>query len=81
MNALTSNTATEQAAMPLMTSDEVARRLNVCRKTVNRMTRRGEIPVVEVGPRKLRYDRSQLEAWIRAGGGYHRIRRTHGGAA
>lgn len=53
---------------PLMTTDEVAQRLNVNRKTVYRLLYAGEIPYVKLASRgrgALRVDELELERWIR----------------
>jgi excisionase family DNA binding protein len=48
---------------PLLDADEVARFLNVPKRRVWQMSRRGEIPTVRIGPRQLRFDPDDLEAW------------------
>lgn len=49
---------------PLLTADQVAERLQFRRERIWAMTRRGELPVVRIGPRDLRYDPTDIEAWI-----------------
>jgi excisionase family DNA binding protein len=48
----------------LLSTREVAKRLKLCRVTVQRLMRRGEIPAVKVG-RSWRVRRSALEDRLR----------------
>ena len=54
----------------LLGAGEVARRLNVTRQTVYRLTREGELPAVKLGPPQssssLRYDPLEIDRWLAA---------------
>jgi excisionase family DNA binding protein len=61
--------ALARSPSPLLTTDEVAHRLNLTRKTVYRLLYAGEIPYVKLASRgrgALRVDERELEAFIRA---------------
>lgn len=51
----------------LLGAGEVARRLNVTRQTVYRLTREGELPVYRLGTSigsSLRYDPLEIAQWL-----------------
>lgn len=50
----------------LLTLDEVAERLRVTRRTVERKIKRGELPALELGGKRtaLRVDARELEEWL-----------------
>jgi excisionase family DNA binding protein len=53
---------------PLMTTDEVAQRLNCSRKLVYRLIHAGSLPAVktsDAGRAQLKVDERDLEQWIR----------------
>jgi excisionase family DNA binding protein len=50
----------------LLTYDEAARLLRVCKRTVERLAGRGELPVVRVG-RMPRISRAALMQWLERG--------------
>ncbi|HEY4311749.1 MAG TPA: helix-turn-helix domain-containing protein [Pirellulales bacterium] len=59
------STATTGVTKLLLTADEAAESLSVCRKTLYSMTvPRGPLPCVKVG-RAVRYSVASIEAWIR----------------
>ncbi|MEO6435373.1 MAG: helix-turn-helix domain-containing protein [Tepidisphaeraceae bacterium] len=53
----------------LLTYDEAARLLRVCKRTVERLVARGELPVVRVG-RMPRISRAALMQWLERGSGF-----------
>lgn len=57
---------TENPETLLLTYDEAARLLRVCKRTVERLVGRGELPVVRVG-RMPRISRSALMRWLEHG--------------
>jgi excisionase family DNA binding protein len=48
----------------LLTAREVAQMLGVPRQRVWALARRSEIPVVRLGPRDLRFDRTEVAGWL-----------------
>jgi excisionase family DNA binding protein len=56
-----------KAMEPLMTVAEAASYLRLTQKTVRHRVAEGTIPSVKVG-RSRRFRRSEIEAWIEAGG-------------
>lgn len=50
----------------LLTLDEVAERLRVTRRTVERKIKRGELPALQLGGKRtsLRVDARELEEWL-----------------
>jgi excisionase family DNA binding protein len=48
----------------LLTALEVSEMLGVPRQRVWALARRGEIPVVRLGPRDLRFDRTDVAGWL-----------------
>jgi excisionase family DNA binding protein len=48
----------------LWTLEEVAKRLHLSRRTVERMVAAELLPVIRVGPRTLRVDPNTLEEWL-----------------
>jgi excisionase family DNA binding protein len=52
----------------LLTIDEVAQRLGVSRRTVQRKIAAGELPALGLGGRRspVRIDEAELEAWLYA---------------
>jgi excisionase family DNA binding protein len=51
----------------LLGAGEVARRLNVTRQTVYRLTREGELPAIKLGTSAgstLRYDPDEIAQWL-----------------
>lgn len=48
----------------LLTAEQVAEILAVPKQRVWAMSRRGEIPTVRLGPRDVRYQTDDIEAWI-----------------
>ena len=57
---------TENPETLLLTYDEAARLLRVCKRTVERLVGRGELPVVRVG-RMPRISRAALMRWLERG--------------
>ncbi len=45
---------------PLLTREQLATALGICRMTVSRLTKAGRIPFVSVGLRGKRYDRESV---------------------
>ena len=45
---------------PLLTREQLATALGICRMTVSRLTKAGRIPFVSVGRRGKRYDREAV---------------------
>ena len=45
---------------PLLTREQLATALGICRMTVSRLTKSGRIPFVSVGRRGKRYDREAV---------------------
>jgi excisionase family DNA binding protein len=58
---------TPTLANKLLTVDEVAERLRLTIPRVYELARRKQIPCVRIG-RQVRFDESQLRAWIEQGG-------------
>jgi excisionase family DNA binding protein len=54
----------DAASDDLLTTREVAGRLRVSTATVLRRFRSGEIPAVQLGPRTLRFRRSDIDALL-----------------
>jgi len=48
----------------LLTALDVSAMLGVPRQRVWALARRGEIPVVRLGPRDLRFDRTDVAGWL-----------------
>lgn len=57
---------TVPAEDPMLTMAEVADRLGIKEAHAREMGRRGELPVIIVGERRVRVRRSSLEKWIAA---------------
>jgi excisionase family DNA binding protein len=51
---------------PMLTPEQVTELLQVSKSTLCRLTKRGEIPHKRIGERIVRYNRSEIEAWMRA---------------
>ena len=51
--------------MGLITVDMAAERLLVSRKTVDRMIRRGVLPAYRIGPKAVRIDEDDLDAYVK----------------
>jgi excisionase family DNA binding protein len=51
---------------PMLTPEQVAELLAVSKSTLSRLTKRGAIPHKRLGDRIVRYDRTEILAWIRA---------------
>lgn len=49
---------------PALTTEDVARLLNVSSKTIQRKVARREIPFVRLGPRTVRFDPDKIERWL-----------------
>lgn len=49
---------------PLLTADEAARLLHVPRSTVYELVRSRGLPHVKIGPRGLRFTRTDLARWV-----------------
>jgi excisionase family DNA binding protein len=47
-------------SQPLLTREQLATALGICRMTVSRLTKAGRIPFVSVGRRGKRYDRQAV---------------------
>ena len=47
-------------SQPLLTREQLATALGICRMTVSRLTKAGRIPFVSVGRRGKRYDREAV---------------------
>jgi excisionase family DNA binding protein len=47
-------------SQPLLTREQLATALGICRMTVSRLTKAGRIPFVSVGRRGKRYDRDAV---------------------
>ncbi len=65
--AATLQQKTENPETLLLTYDDAARLLKVCKRTVERLVVRGELPVVRVG-RAPRISRAALMQWLENGG-------------
>jgi len=52
------------APRQLLTLDEVAERLRLSRRTVERMVAAEVLPALRVAPRAVRVDSAELENWI-----------------
>jgi excisionase family DNA binding protein len=48
----------------LLTLDEVAQRLHLSRRTIERMVAAELLPAFRVGPRTIRIDPDELEEWL-----------------
>lgn len=48
----------------LLTADQLATRLGVSRKAVWEFARSGALPVIRLGPRRLRFDPRDVELWL-----------------
>lgn len=48
----------------LLKIDQVAEKLNVSRRTIERWVRDRKIPVVSMPGRNLRFDEKKIESWI-----------------
>lgn len=56
---------TEQVITPLLlTARQASKLLNLSERTLYRLTAGGDIPVVKIGPRGVRYDVADLRRWI-----------------
>ena len=51
---------TTNQTSPLLTREQLATALGICRMTVSRLTKTGRIPFVSVGSRVKRYDREAV---------------------
>ena len=51
-------------APTLLTTNEVAIRLGVHRRMVERLVRSGDLPCVRIGPRSLRFSATDIDAFI-----------------
>ena len=49
---------------PLITPDELARRLNVSRVWVYRLANDGRLPSIRVGDKILRFDPGEIRSWL-----------------
>ena len=52
--------------MGYITMETAAERLCISEKTMKRMVQRGAFPAYRIGPRMVRIDEKELEAYIRA---------------
>ena len=61
-----SSSVVQEAQCRLLTLDQVADRLGVTRRTVERKVRAGEIPALQLGGRHspIRVDARELDAWL-----------------
>jgi excisionase family DNA binding protein len=48
----------------LLSADEVAQRLGFSKQTIWGMARRGELPTVRIGTRRVKFSSDDLERWI-----------------
>ncbi len=48
----------------LMTVEEVAAYLQLKPETIRAMTRRGQLPGLKVGTRRLRFRKTDIDAWL-----------------
>jgi len=48
----------------MMTVAEVAKKLNVAKKTIYNWSKNGEIPSYQIG-QGLRFDKSEIEEWLK----------------
>jgi excisionase family DNA binding protein len=55
------------SAEPLLTAQQVAKRLRVSKARVYELTRQRKIPVIHLG-RTVRYDPTEIDAFLRNGG-------------
>jgi len=60
------SSATDEVPVMLVDRKTAARALGVCEKTIYLLSVRGELPVVKIGARGLRYDVRDLRRWIDA---------------
>ena len=51
--------------MELVTLRQAARELRVAERTLRSAARSGELPTYKLGERTLRFDRADLDQWIR----------------
>jgi excisionase family DNA binding protein len=49
---------------PLMTTEDVARRLSLATASVRRMVRDGVLPAIRINERHYRFDPGEVDAWI-----------------
>ena len=49
----------------IMTTNEVAKYLKVRHETILRKVKRGELKAYKVGGRRLRFYKSEVDAWLR----------------
>jgi excisionase family DNA binding protein len=54
--------------MPLITAKQVSVELSISLARVYELTRRGQIPVVRLGEKQLRFDQDVLREWTKRGG-------------
>lgn len=57
----------EHELAPLLSIEDVADVFGLSRRTVERMIARGEIPIVRVGPRAIRFRPEDIRALIQRG--------------
>jgi excisionase family DNA binding protein len=55
---------TDQRVPQLLTVEQVAEQLSLNKQTVWALARNGQIPVVRISPRRLRFDPDDVQRWI-----------------
>jgi excisionase family DNA binding protein len=60
------NSTKTPLASTLLTLDEVAESLQIARRTVAQLVRRGHLRAIEVAPRRLRVSDADLQAYLDA---------------
>ena len=59
---------TQNALPRLLTAEQVSTLTGLPRSTIYELSRRGELPVVKIGARALRYSAPAVAEWIANGG-------------
>jgi excisionase family DNA binding protein len=62
---------------PLLTADQVAEQLGITRRFVWRLAREDKLPRVELGPKCVRFDPADVDAFIEERRAGPRARRAH----
>jgi len=50
----------------LLTVEQLATRLSVTQSAIRHMVYRRQVPFIRVGPRRLRFDPAEIDAWLAA---------------
>lgn len=69
MQELEASRVFDKGIEELLTTDQVAKALNVTVKTVRKWRYEGQLPAVKVGKRLVRYRMRDILEWLRTNGG------------